>query len=173
MRKTFFLTLILLAAMVVPVHAGKIGYIDSLTLASESDAAQAAGAKMKAEFGPENQELEALAADYQKKLQELEVQAAALSQTAREDRKLELVRMRRDVEDRQRALSRKVQAANESVRRSISALILKAVDTFAKKNQYDIVFDKSYPSMVYAVPGLDVTKEVMVEVNRLYRESKK
>lgn len=173
MRKILFLTLVLLVASVVPAVAGKIGYIDSMTLATESEPAKAAQEKMKGDFGAEAKTVENLAKDLEKKMQELQVQAAALSEAAREDKKVELLRMRRDVEDKQRALARKVQAANESVRKSISTMILMATQDFAKKNQYDIIFDRAYPSMVHAEPALDVTKEVMVELNRIYREHKK
>ena len=173
MRKSLFLSLLLVMIMAVPAVAGKIGYVDSLKLATESEPALSAHEKMKADFGPEGKEVEAMVKSYQKKVEELKVQAAALSEAAREDKKVELLRLKRDVEDKQRALARKVQAANESVRRTMSGMIVKAVQDFASKNQYDMIFDKAYPSMVYATGSLDVTKEVMVELNRIFREAKK
>ncbi len=173
MRKSFFLSLVLVLAMALPAVAGKIGYVDSTVLAQESEPAHAAQEKMKADFGPENKEVETMAKDYQKKMEELKLQAAALSEAAREDKKVELLRLKRDVEDKQRALIRKVQAANESVRRTMSGMIVKAVQDFAKKNGYDFIFDKAYPSMVFATGSMNVTKEVMVELNKIYREHKK
>jgi outer membrane protein len=145
MRKAIFLSLLMVLLATVPAFAGKIGYVDSIKLVTESEPAKAASEKMEKDFGPEN----------------------------KEDKKVELLRLKRDVEDRQRALARKVQAANESVRHTIAAMIVKATQDFAKKNQYDMIFDKAYPSMVYATSSLDVTKEVMVELNRVYRENKK
>lgn len=173
MRKAIFLSLLMVLLVTVPAFAGKIGYVDSIKLVTESEPAKAASEKMEKDFGPENKEVVALIKQYQKKMEEMKVQAAALSEAAREDKKVELLRLKRDVEDRQRALARKVQAANESVRHTLAAMIVKATQDFAKKNQYDMIFDKAYPSMVYATPGMDVTKEVLVELNRVYRENKK
>lgn len=173
MRKIIVLSLLLTLVAAVPAFAGKIGYVDSIKLVTESEPAKAASEKMEKDFGAENKEVTGLIQQYKKKVEEMKVQAAALSESAREDKKVELLRLKRDVEDKQRALARKVQAANESVRHTIAAMIVKATQDFAKKNQYDMVFDKAYPSMVYAAPGLDVTKEVLVELNRVYREGKK
>lgn len=173
MRKILFLSIVLVLAFSVAANAGKIGYIDSIKLATESEPAQSATAKMKQDFGPESKEIETMVKELQKKMEEIKVQAAALSEAAREDKKVDLLRMKRDAEDKQRALARKVQAANESVRRTISVMIVKAAQDYAKKNQYDMIFDKAYPSMVFAEPSLDVTKEVMVELNRIYRDGKK
>lgn len=173
MRK-FLLALLATLLLATPaLAAGKIGLVNMRGLATKCEAADVARKKMKEEFGPEAEKIKSLENELKKQVEEMKVQAAALSPQAREDKKVEAIRMKRDLEDKKRAYARKLQAADARIRKDLSSLIVKGVKTFAKNNGYDLILDNMPPQVLYATENMDVTSKVLVEVNRIWREGKK
>lgn len=152
--------------------AGKIGVVDIQAVAGKSEAAQAAREKVKKDFSPKEAELKRLVDEFTKKKNEFQLQAAALSASAREDKKVEIVRLQRDLQDKQRAFARELQAANNSVKLGLSKGIVKAINTYAKKNGYDMIISRG-AAVPYANSSVDVTNDILVEVNRLWRQDNK
>lgn len=151
----------------------KIAIVNMQAIASQSEAAQNAQQKMKATFGTEKDQLEKQANDLKKKADDMKVQAAALSAEAKEDKKVEFIRLKRDLEDKTRAFARKVEAAELRVRQEMAALILQAAKEYGEKKGYTLILDGAAAGVVHADKGIDATKDLLEEVNRLYRTGKK
>lgn len=151
----------------------KIAIVNMQAIASQSEAAQDAQKKMKATFGAERDQLEKQANDLKKKAEDMKVQSAALSAEAKEDKKVEFIRLKRDLEDKTRAFARKVESAEVRVRQEMAAIILKAAKEYGEKKGYTLILDGAAAGVVHADKTIDVTKELLDEVNRVYRAGKK
>ncbi|HEU6437142.1 MAG TPA: OmpH family outer membrane protein [Nitratidesulfovibrio sp.] len=151
----------------------KIAIVNMQAIASQSDAAQDAQKKMKATFGAEKDQLEKQANDLKKKADDMKVQSAALSNEAKEDKKVEFIRLKRDLEDKTRAFARKVEGAEMRVRQEMASLILQAAKEYGDKKGYTLILDGAAAGVVHADKTIDVTKELLDEVNRVYRAGKK
>lgn len=151
----------------------KIGLVNMQKLATQSEAAQVAQKKMKETFGAEKSALDKQAAELQKKGEAMQAQSAALSPEAKEDKKIEFLRLRRDFEEKARTFSRKVEAAEMRIRQEMADLIIQATNTYAKKKGYDLVLDGASAGVIHADKGMDITDDVLAEVNKLWRANKK
>jgi outer membrane protein len=108
-------------------------------------------------------------ATLKKKVEELRVQAGALSRDAQQDRQTEIVRLQRDYEDAARALARKLEAEGNRIQEEILGLIVEATKTYAEKNNIDIVIETTM-TVMYASPSTNISKPLLQEVNTLWKQ---
>lgn len=160
------LTLCLVGSAVAAVP---VGVFNSQTVAMESEPAKEAQKKLQGQFGSEKDQLEKLAKDLQKQGEALQAQAAALSQQAREEKQMDFLRKRRDFEERSRNFATKVENAEGQIRQTIGRFIFQGADTVAKQRGFDLILDAASGSVMYAQPSLDVTRDVIAEVNRQWK----
>ncbi|MFV0422909.1 OmpH family outer membrane protein [Oleidesulfovibrio sp.] len=176
MRKILLALVALSLFAAAPAHAQqpqKIGLINLQKLMLESAPAAEAKKKMEANFSAEKKEIDKKSEELKKMSEQLRLQSAALTPEAREDKKVDFVRMKRDLEDQARTFTRKVQAADAQIRQDILTVIAKACSEYGKKQGFAAIFDATHAGVAYADPALDVTSEVMVEVNRIWRAGAK
>lgn len=175
MRKILVLAVavMLMASSTAMAAEMKIGLVNMQKLATQSEAAQEAQKKMRATFGAEKDQLDKQAADLKKKADEMKAQSAALSPEAKEDKKVEFIRLKRDFEDKARVFARKVEGAEMRIRQEMAELIMKAASDFASKKGYTMVMDGASAGVIYADKAMDVTDEMLNEVNRVWRANKK
>ena len=48
----------------------------------------------------------------------------------------------------------------------LTAKIREAIDKVAKNEKYTIIFDVSYPTVLYAAPSIDITDIILMEINK-------
>lgn len=176
MRKILLALVALSLFAAAPAHAQqaqKIGLINLQKLMLESAPAAEAKKKMEANFSAEKKEIDKKSEELKKMSEQLRLQSAALTPEAREDKKVEFVRLKRDLEDQARTFTRKVQAADAQIRQDILTVIAKACQEYGKKKGFAAIFDATHAGVAYADATLDVTSEVMVEVNRIWRAGAK
>ncbi len=151
----------------------KIGLINLATVVVQCDAGKDAAKKMNDQFSAEKKQLEAQDANLKKKATELEAQRAALSAEAREDKQVEFMRLKRDLEDKSRLFVRKVEAAEMRVRQDIGSVVMKAVNDYGKKNGYTFIMDGTAAGVMYTDGGVDITNDIIKETNRVWKENPK
>ncbi len=176
MRKILFGITALFLLFASPVQAvaasQTIGLINLQKLLLESEPAAVVKQKMEEQFAAEKKELDGKSEQLKKMSEQIRLQAAALTPEAREDKKLEFMRVKREFEDRARAFTRKVQAADAQARQEILMMIAKACSEYGKKKKFDVILDAAHASVVFANPALDITDKIMVELNRIWRAGK-
>lgn len=151
----------------------KIGIVNMQALIEECDAAKDALKLLSDQFSEERGELEKMAADLQRRAEELQAQSDFLSTETLEEKKREFVAKKRELEDRTRFFARKVETAEERIRQDMQALIYKASQEFAERGRYTVVLNGNQAGLLYADRSLDVTEDLLKEVNRIYRATKK
>ena len=152
-----------------PVFAAKYGEVDFATIAKDSEPALAIAKAMKQTFGAEDKKLKEEKVAFDAKVKEFRVQSQALSEEAKKAKGQELAKEEMDLRQRTQVFINRARQAEQSALRDMSALMLEATQEFGKKNGYDMIIAKAQGAVLYIKKPVDITKQIMVEVNRLYR----
>ena len=174
MRKSLFLAVILSLVFAASAHAaeGKIGVFNSRAVAAKCDALTAAMKKQESQFANEKNQLERQSADLKKRAEELQTKGAALSPEAREDKRTEFLRMKRDFEDRYQAFARKAEASGMKLQQEFASNLFKAAQELGTKKGYVILLDSAMGGPIFFDKSVDVTSDMITEINRVYKEPK-
>ena len=146
----------------------KIGIANLQKVVTESNANKEAEKKLTETFSEERNQLEKLGKDIEKLTDEMKSQSSALSVEAKQAKRAQLVQMMRDHNDRTRAFNSKVRDAETVIRNEILAAIVIASKEYAEKNHFDIILDSAQAGVLYSSDNLDVTKELLLELNRVW-----
>jgi len=152
-----------LAASTVVVQAQelKIGYVNAERVLREAAPAKAAQAKLEAEFGRRDKELNEMAARLKAAQDKLDKDAPTLSPTDLNRRQRELVDQDRDFQRKRRELQEDLaQRKNEelaAVLERSNRVIKHIFDT----EKYDLIVQDA----VFASPRVDITKKVIDLLN--------
>ena len=132
-------------------------------VAAECDALKDAKAALEKKFGAQKEALE-------KQRETLEKKAAALKGKATERQQAELSKLHREYTEKAQAFVRVFQADELRVRRDIDTVISTAAKELAARKGYSIILDSG--AAVYFEPKLDVTNEMLAEINTVWAKSK-
>lgn len=155
-----------LAADATPGAPLKIGVVDMQTVASESEPAKAAKAQMEAKYGKERAAIEKQGASLKK-------QAEALKNPkSSEQKKVDFIKAKQKLDQETRNFLRKVEQDEVKLRQDMVTLVFNATYEVAKAKGYNFVVDITAGGVLYAEPSMDLTKEVLAEVNKIYEANK-
>lgn len=159
--------------MLLPLIAKevKVGYVDSQKILSEYKAT----AEQKKLFDKEVQSYKEKAAEMQRRIDQLksdvESQKLVLSETARAAKLEEIDRLTRQYEDYVQQIwgpQGKIEEKNAELMAPLIKKINEAVELIAKNESYTMIFDISQGQLVFAQEGLNITDEVVKELNKEY-----
>ena len=141
------------------VPAAKIGVVDT-----QSVPAQAAKTTMESKFGTERNELE-------KQGEALKKKADALKNPkASEEKKLDFIRSKQDLDQKTRNFLRKVEQEEVKLRQDMVTLVFSATYEVARAKGFNFVVDVTAGGVLYADQSMDLTQDVLAEVNKIYKE---
>lgn len=135
-----------------------VGIVDMQALVSQSVPAKETKSRMEKKYGAEKAQLE-------KQSKELQTFAESLKSGATEAKKTEFISKKRDLDEKVRSLARKVdQDSNE-----VLEMIFYSTAQVAKRKKLDMVVEVRNGGVMYALPSMDITKDVLNEVNAQYK----
>ncbi|WP_291327948.1 OmpH family outer membrane protein [Desulfovibrio sp. UCD-KL4C] len=175
MRKILFLVLILVLAFQAQAFAGtqKIAVVSLDKLLKKSEIGQAAYKQLEKKFKSAKAKMEGQQKELESLKKSLQKQSLVLSLEAKQDKELEFKRKVRDYQDLAQATQRKMQAEQQKLGTPVMEAVKVAVDAYAKKNTLTAVYDKRSSGFLYVDDTVDVTNEVLLEMNHAYRAGKK
>ena len=145
--------------------AAKIGVVDMQTIAMDCDAAKAFKEQMENKYGKERSSLE-------KQGQDIKKQAEALKNPkTTEAKKVAFLQSRQKLEQTTRNFMRKIEQEEVKFRQDMVSLVFNAAYEVAKAKGYNFVVDVTGGGVLYADPAMDLTKDVLAEVNKIYQEN--
>ncbi|MBO4301377.1 MAG: OmpH family outer membrane protein [Desulfovibrio sp.] len=147
--------------------AVKIGVVDMQTVATQSEPAQAAKAQMESKFGKERANLEKQGEALKKKAESLK------NPKISEEKKLDFIRAKQELDQKTRNFLRKVEQEEVKLRQDMVTLVFSATYEVARAKGFNFVVDVTAGGVLYADQSMDLTKEVLAEVNKLYKEKTK
>ena len=146
----------------------KVGLVNMQVLVEKSDMGKLAQQNMQEEFSAERDEISKLRQDVQTMIEDIKAQAATLTPEAKERKWMEYINMKRVLDDKSREFSRKVETAEGRVRKEMVGLFIIAAKSFSEKNGYSLIMDGNQSGVVFADKSLDVTEEMLKEVNLIW-----
>lgn len=176
MRRILFAVLVLVLAFQAHAFAAgpqKYAVVSMGKLIKDSEVGQDAQKKMEKKFESAKTKLEAKQKELEALKQSLQKQSLVLSLEAKQDKELEFKRKVRDYQDLAQATQRKMQLEEKKVGTPVLELIKKVVTEYGEKNGYAALFDKGSAGFLYVDDAIDVTNEVLLEMNRQFRAGKK
>ena len=164
-----------LAALLALLPAGpalakdfKVGLVNMQVLVEKSDMGKLAQQNMQEEFSAERNEIAKLRQDVQTMIEDIKAQAATITPEAKVRKWMEYINMKRILDDKSREFSRKVETAEGRVRKEMVGLFIIAAKSFSEKNGYSLIMDGNQSGVVFADKSLDVTEEMLKEVNLIW-----
>jgi outer membrane protein len=158
------LTSALVLAVSAPVAMGqelKIGYVNSDRVLRDAAPAKAAQAKLEAEFGKREKDLNDAAAKLKTAADKLDKDAPTLSEAQRTQRQRDLVEQDRDIQRKRREFQEDLtQRKNEE----LSAVVERAnkvIKQIYETEKYDLVLQDA----VFASSRIDITDKVIKALN--------
>lgn len=175
MRKILFAVLVLVFAFQSSAFAApqKIAVASMAKLIKDSEVGQDAQKIMEKRFETAKKQLEAKQKELETLKQALQKQALVLSLEAKQDKELEFKRKVRDYQDLAQATQRKMQIEEKKVATPVIDLLKKVVTDYGKKNGYTAIYDKKTSGFLYVDDSIDITNQLLLEMNRAFRAGKK
>jgi outer membrane protein len=157
------LAMIFVGADAPPVgaQAAKIGLVDLQRVVVESKKGQGVLAKLQAERGAKQKEIDGEDEKIRKMEADLAKQASVLSEAARKEREKAIrdraLALRRKVED----LSREFTEREREIRNRLILEIAEVVAAYGKENGFLLIMEVRAGGVMYGAPTADVTKEAI------------
>ena len=163
--KTLAAALCFLLLSVAAVQAAelKIAVFNLSEVAEKSNVLKEASAGMDKVYTPKRNEIE-------KERVALEQKSAAMKNPT-PAQIAELEKAQRDYSAKASNYLKNIQAAEAEVTSQVEGTITQAAREYAKKNGYNLILDSH--NAPYADSALDITSDMIGEVNRVWREAKK
>ena len=176
MRKFLVLTILALLALTGSAHAAeneakdstpavlKIGVVDMQALAQDSDPAKAGRDEMEKKYGKERNELEAEGEKLRKQAEQLK------NPKASEESKLAFLRAKQELDQKTRNFMRKVEQDEVKMRQDMITLVFSATYEVAQRKGFNFVVDVTAGGVLYAEQSMDLTQDVLAQVNKMFKE---
>ena len=148
-----------LSAMSVSAAAQelKIGYVNSDRLTRDSAPAKAAQAKLEAEFGKREKELNEMATKLKAAADKLDKEGPTLAEAERSRRQRELIEQDRDLNRKRREFQEDL---NQRRNEEVAAIVERAnrvIRQISEQEKYDLILQDA----VFAGPKVDITEKVI------------
>jgi outer membrane protein len=177
MRKFVLLAMILFLVVPQTVFAQdtKIGVLSMQEVFRKSEAGKAALDQLKGKFEDMKSDLEKRQQELKKMRENLQKQALVLSLEAKQDKELEFKRKVRYYQDLEKTYKTKMNAEQDRLSKPIFDALVEIIEKYGKKNQFTIILDKNsqFSGLVYINESVDITNDVIVELNRVWRAKNK
>ena len=139
----------------------KIGYVNSERVLREASPAKAAQAKLEAEFGKRDRELNDQAGKLKAAADKLEKDAPTLPESERNRRQRELVEQDRDLQRKRREFQEDLNQRRNEETAGIVERANKVIKQIFETEKYDLILQ----DVVFAGPRVDITEKVIKALN--------
>ena len=165
MKLLFALLLASVSSIAVSVQAQelKIGYVNGERVLREAEPAKRAAAKLEAEFGKRQKELNDQSAAFRAQADKLDRDSPTLSEAEKARRQRELIELDRDLQRKQREYQEDLtQRKNEEVN-NVSERAQRTIKAIGEAEHFDLIVQDQL--VFYVSPRIDLTKKVIDALN--------
>lgn len=155
---------LLLMAVATSANAElKVGAVNLAKVSNDAPQAEAATEKLEQEFGPRDQELDAMQKDLREMELKLERDGAVMSRDQRADLEKEIVNMRREVRRTRDEFREDLNIRRNEELGKLQRRIFQAIQVVAKDQGFDLVLTDG---VVYASDKVDITALVIEQLRK-------
>lgn len=139
----------------------KIGYVNSERVLREATPAKAAQAKLEAEFGKRDRELNDQAGKLKAAAEKLDKDGPTLGEAERTRRQRELVEQDRDLQRKRREFQEDLNQRKNEELASVVERANRVIKQIFDQEKYDVILQE----VVFAGPRVDITEKVIKALN--------
>ncbi|HSP12779.1 MAG TPA: OmpH family outer membrane protein [Salegentibacter sp.] len=170
MKKIFLLAA--LAVFFVSCNEEKTAYVDTTKLIQEYQEMK----DVEAEFNEKSEtvkgELDSAASAFQSEVQEYQAQMNSMSQAQRQEKEQELMQKQQQLQQQQQQRGGVLRQESDAAIDSIVEKVKSYVEEYGEENGYTYIFGSNESaSIMYAKDGLDLTEEILEELNASYKKN--
>jgi outer membrane protein len=141
---------------------GRIGYVYTERLMTESKLAKAADAKIEGEFSKRQKQIQESIARLKTMSDKFDVEAAGLVEPELTKRRRELIEMDKDLQRTQREFREDLIQRKSEERSIIAAKAYKLIEQIAEQEKLDVVLQES----IWTSPRIDLTDKVLKQLDK-------
>ena len=150
----------------------KIGIFRMPAVIVGSEYGKAMNEQLKAKFEPLAKDLQREGEEVKKIESELRNQDLALKLEAKQDKQREYRRKARDYQDSIVAYRQKRQADEQKLGQPILQRVAVVLSEYGKANGFTIIFEVSQSGVAYASEAIDITQDIIAELNKMKKAGK-
>jgi outer membrane protein len=139
----------------------KYAYVNLQAVAAQSVEGKVAAERIKVLQDQKTRELQQKNQELQATQQKLEQGGSVLSEQARLQLQSDIDRRQRDIQRFTEDANQEVQSLAQQVESEFQAKLTPVINKVARDKQVDFVFDVAQSGLIFAVPGMDLTAEVI------------
>ncbi len=139
----------------------KIGFVDVVKLSESAPQIRSAQMKMDAEFGSREKEIIALQREIEAMEETLARDGAVMSDAERSKKERAILGKRREGKRAQDEFRDDINIRRNEILRKVNAEIGKAIEAYAKKNNFDLILAQG---VMYNSDKVDITESVLKEL---------
>jgi outer membrane protein len=136
---------------------GRIGFVYTERLMTESKLAKAADAKLQAEFSKRQKQVDDMLQRYKQSRERFDDEAPKLSDVDRTKRTRELLDMEKDVQRMQREYNEDLFQRKNEERAAIAQKAYKLIEQVAEQDHLDVVLQEA----IWTSPRIDITDRIL------------
>lgn len=162
---------VLLAAGLTSCNEQKTAYVDTSKLIQEYKEMKEVEAEFTAKSDSIKGELDTMAQDFQKEVQEYQTNMNSMSVDKRKETEENLMRKQQIIQQQQQMRGNQLREESDSVIDSIVSKVKTYVKDYGKDNGYTYIFGSNESAnIMYAKDGLDITEEILEKLNADYKK---
>lgn len=157
-----------LAVILLLISCGqdKTAYVDNTVLIQDYYKMKSTEARFEKKSQKLSEELESVADEFQKEVQEFQEGMNRMSTKDRERRQSELMQKQQRLQQRQQQKSQMLRQESDQAIDSLITEVKDLVAEYGEKRGYAYIFGSNESAnIMYAKEGLDITEEVLKEIN--------
>ncbi|EMY82694.1 outer membrane periplasmic chaperone, OmpH family protein [Psychroflexus gondwanensis ACAM 44] len=170
MKKILFSLTLVVSLM--SCQGEKTAYVDNTVLIQEYNKMKTTEARFEKKSKALSDELDSIAAIFQQEVQEFQSNMKSMSTQERERRQGELVQKQQMLQQRQQQKSQMLRQESDQAIDSLIEEVKEYVGEYGKDKGYAYIFGSNESAnIMYAKEGLDITEDVLEEINGEEKES--
>lgn len=147
----------------------KTAYVDTTKLIQEYKEMKDVEARFNTKSDSVRKELDSAARAFQQEVQEYQSSSKSMSQSQRQQREQELMQKQQQLQQQQQVKGGQLRKESDAVIDSIVTKVKDYVKDYGKEHNYTYIFGSNESAnIMYAKDGLDITDEVLKNLNEGY-----
>jgi outer membrane protein len=164
---TGFVLLVFVCTTVNAFAVDKIGFINLREIMQNSNTGKKAGEDFKKIYDKKTETIKAAENELKKMKDDLDKQAAVLTETARKDKEIVYQKKLRDYQLLVEDTNKELKAKDEEIAGKLIPQIAKVIRAIAEREKYTLIIDVASMPVAYHAKENDLSKKVIAEYNKL------
>jgi len=164
-----FIGVAAVAILMVSCNEQKTAYVDTTVLIKEYKEMKDVEAQFTSKSDSVRQQLDSAANAFQQEVQAYQSQMNSMSEAQRKEKEQELMQKQQMLQQQQQMVGQKLREQSNTVMDSMVTKIKDYVKDYGKENNYTYIFGSNESAnIMYAEDGLDITQDILSELNEEY-----